>query len=107
MTATDLNILFKTQFVPTRRAGRDPKFVLSAIMPKNKESVVTMPLSEGREDKREGKISIASVYALVRDTKVSILFGRDNKTHKKVVALVAKIPEDLKHLNWRLIVTKK
>jgi len=98
---------FKTGFVPTTRAGRALKFVLVKIMPKIKTQVVTLPLSEGAKDKRKDKISIASVYALVRDTGVSILFGKDSKTQKDVVALVATIPEDLKHLNWRLIVSKK
>jgi len=107
MTSTTLNLDFKTGFVPTTRAGRGLKFVLAEIMPKIKSQVVTMPLSEGKKDKRDGKISIASIYSLVRDTGVSILFGTNSKTHKKEVALVREIPEDLKDLNWRLIVSKK
>lgn len=93
-------------FTPTRRAGRILKFVLDDLMPKTKTEVLIMPLSEGKEDKRENKISIASVYSLVRDTGVHILFGTNTETGKKEVVLVKKIPADLKELKWRLIVTK-
>jgi len=107
MTSIDLNLDFKTGFVPTTRAGRGLKWILSDVMPKNKEEIVIMPLSEGVEDKRKGKISLASVYSMVRDSGVSILFGTNSKSGKKQVALVRNVPDDLKNLSWRLIITKK
>jgi len=107
VTSTDLNMDFKTGFVPTVRAGRGLKWILSNVMTKNKEEIVIIPLSEGSEDKRKDKISIASVYSMVRDTGVSILFGTNSKTGKKQVALVRNVPVALKHLSWRLVISKK
>jgi len=98
---------FMKNFVPTTRSGRKEKFVLSEIMPEIKTEIVIMPISEGINDKRKGKISIGTVYGLVRDTGIFILFGTEPKTGLKQLALVAKIPKELKHLSWRLINSKK
>jgi len=98
---------FLTQFVPATRKGRATKFVLSEMMPKNPIEILIIPISEGSDDKRKGKMAIATLYSLVRDSGVFILFGTNTKTHKKEVALVREIPEDLKDLSWRLIIKKK
>jgi len=95
------NSHFISQFSENKRAGREKKFILKDMMPKSKTEILMIPLSEGLQDKREGKIARASVYSLMRNTKIHFIFGKIEG--RDCVAFVRQIPEELRNLKWRQI----
>jgi len=63
-------------------------------MLKNSLEIKIIPISQGKKDKRKGKMCLSTIHRLICDTDIFIAYGI------KRIELVRKIPDDKRQCGW-------